>query len=172
MEIRIRRKRESTKGLLSGVNWKLSSTITVALSKEEKSLVGHYYDPSVSANCVSDPAHIRYYYDGTDENYKQLDISEKSPRLGSFQLTVSVKGHEHVRLVQEFEKATVRALEDSVNHLKMLDSWEGESLVTVNGLAPDETATAGEPAEKTRQAAKPTSEKIVQSGQVVAQQAS
>jgi len=129
MEIHVKRTREPTKGLLSRKNWKLSSTITVGLSEADKALIGRYDDPSVSAKCVNAPYHIRFHYNGTDDSYKQIDVEEDDSRLSSFRLTASLKGHEHMESIQQFEEATRQALESAMSHLRDLDSWVGEKVL-------------------------------------------
>jgi hypothetical protein len=122
MEIRIKRTREAIKGLFSGQNWRLNSRIDVSLSEAEKALIGRYYDPSVSAN-----THIRFYYEGRDDSFKRVDVQEKSTQLSSFELTASVRGHEYIEALQQFEEAAVKALQHALRHLQILDYWGGET---------------------------------------------
>ena len=128
MQIHIKRTKEPTKGFLAGKNWKLSFAISVSLSEAEKALVAKYYDPSIAALCVHVPGHIRFHYDGTDEMYKVVKVDQQNSDLGNFKLSASVSGHEYLGNIQDFETATIRALEDALNHLQNFDNWEGEKV--------------------------------------------
>lgn len=124
MQIQVKRTREARKGLLSGRSWKLSSSIRVTLSEQEKALVQKYYDPSLGASAVKAPGHIRFHYDGTDESYKEVKTDQAGSSLSNFALVASVKGHEYMGSLQKFEDATIRALEQALGDLRDLDAWE------------------------------------------------
>jgi hypothetical protein len=128
MQIQVKRTRESTKGVLSGKNWKLSSTISVTLSEAEKALVQKYYDPSLTAISANAPSYIRFYYDGTDESYKEVKAEQTGSNFSNFVLIASVKGHEYLGNLQKFEDATIAGLQQALKHLSNLDAWEGAQI--------------------------------------------
>ena len=132
MQIRIERTRSlSKRGLLSRKSWEFGCNISVDLSEAEKELVARYFDPDIGTSCVSDPSHIRFYYDGTDQGYKQIKVETDKTCLSGFALTASVKGHEYLEELEKFEAAATKALESAFRHLQILDGWRGETTLSL-----------------------------------------
>ena len=127
MEIRIKKEKEFTKGLLSGKNVKLKLSIGVVLSEEEMTLVKKYHDPFI--RIISD---IQPRYDGTEESFKTVEIGPIVSDLSKFSLFAHVDdGFHFFGNMQEVEKAVIGALNYALDYLKSLEAWEGEEVVTL-----------------------------------------
>ena len=129
MQIHVKKTKEATKGMLSGSNWNLSMIIKVDLNEAEKELVAKYGDPTINALCAQASSYIRFYYDGQDEAYKVVKVQQDKSNLSEFRLAASVKGHDYIGNMQNFEEATIRALNYALNHLKSLDTWDGVTTI-------------------------------------------
>ena len=126
MQIHVRRTKEPTKGLLSGKNWKLSSSISVSLSDDEQVSVKEYYDPNVDYN-----TEILNWSEAEQAGFlfKNLEFEQKSKSLSSFDLRISAGKHDNLGAIQHVERAAVEALTAKLKHLQNLAKWEGEETV-------------------------------------------
>lgn len=127
MQIRIERTKESTKGMLSGKNWRLVSKISTTLSGEEQSLVKEYFDPSVDVSKVSLPIHRNE----PKEIYEPVDVEVKSDKLSKFDIMASIKDHKYLGPLQHYEEVVIDQLTIELNHLRNLAVWEGKKELTM-----------------------------------------
>lgn len=124
MEIHIKRAKESSKGLISGKDWKLISNISVSLSDDEQALVKEYYDPSI------DFSELTKSKQEIELGIKELDFEQKGKKLSDFNLTIATGKHKNLPIIEHYERAMAEALSSELKHLRIVAAWEGEQTLT------------------------------------------
>lgn len=126
MEIKIKRTKEFKKGgFLSDYDWRLALEISVFLSEDEKELVKKYYDPWISLS-----KDIPQYFKSR-EAFDVVEDFRGETSLSEFKVSAHVDGDKYLGNIEILEKAIITELTDRLDHLKSLDRWEGEEVITI-----------------------------------------
>jgi hypothetical protein len=123
MEIKIKKGKEFTKGMLAGKNVKLTIEINVCPSEEEKSLIQKYHDPSINF------FDLKGYF-SSEEAFKVVKLDNENVSLSKYKILAHIDdGLHYLSNIEKLKEAVTAELGHKLDYLKSLDQWEGEEIV-------------------------------------------
>jgi hypothetical protein len=133
MKIRIVKEKELKTGMMSGkakdVGLRLS--ISVSLTEAERKMREKYG----YLRSLVDAAAIQRMYEkitqGTAEGFQFVMIDTLEPEISKFGLVAHVNSVVYLPIIQRFEEAVIRALENEMENWKALDAWEGDIVISI-----------------------------------------